>query len=263
MSSVNPVTPFDGPNSYVGRVLSRPGARRAVAGRGLYTDDISLPRMVHAAFVRSPYGHARILSVDISVAAAHPGVVRAMTGAELAEHCPPWSGMLTSFEGMKAARQHAMAVDRACWQGEPVAVVCARTRAEAEDAAELVEVEWEELPVVIDKERALGPGATVLHPNLGDNLAWRRDIDNGDVDAAFAAADAVIVEEIYAFGRHTAVQPGAPRPARRLGPGDGEAHRLYLQPGAAHDQGRCSRGICRSTSTTSASSRPTSAARSG
>ena len=205
MSSVNPVTPFDGPNSYVGRVLSRPGARRAVRGRGRYTDDISLPRMVHAAFVRSPYGHARILSVDTSAAAAHPGVVRAMTGAELAEHCPPWSGMLTSFEGMKAARQHAMAVDRACWQGEPVAVVCARTRAEAEDAAELVEVAWEELPVVIDKERALGPGATVLHPELGDNLAWRRDIDIGNVDSAFAAPDVVTVEETYAFGRHTAV----------------------------------------------------------
>ena len=205
MSSVNPVTPFDGPNSYVGRVLSRPGARRAVRGRGRYTDDISLPRTVHAAFVRSPYGHARILSVDTSAAAAHPGVVRVMTGAELAEYCPPWSGMLTSFEGMKAARQHAMAVDRACWQGEPVAVVCARTRAEAEDAAELVEVAWEELPVVIDKERALGPGATVLHPELGDNLAWRRDIDNGDVDSAFAAPDVVTVEETYSFGRHTAV----------------------------------------------------------
>ena len=205
MSSGNPVTPFDGPNSYVGRVLSRPGARRAVAGRGRYTDDIALPRMVHAAFVRSPYGHARIVDIDTAAAAAHPGVVRAMTGAELARHCPPWSGMLTSFEGMKAAEQHAMATDRACWQGEPVAVVCARTRAEAEDAAELVEIEWEELPVVIDKERALGPGATVLHPELGDNLAWRRDIDNGDVDAAFAAEGAVTVEETYEFGRHTAV----------------------------------------------------------
>ena len=236
MSSVNPVTPFDGPNSYVGRILSRPGARRAVRGRGRYTDDISLPRTVHAAFVRSPYGHARIVSIDTGAAAAHPGVVRAMTGAELAEHCPPWSGMLTSFDGMKAAEQHAMAVDRACWQGEPVAVVCARTRAEAEDAAELVEVEWEELPVVIDKERALGPGATILHPDLGDNLAWRRDIDTGNVDSAFAAEGAVTVEETYGFGRHTAGQPGAARAARRLGRGDGEAHRLHLQPGAAHDQ---------------------------
>ena len=176
-----------------------------MAGRGRYTDDIALPRMVHAAFVRSPYGHARILGIDTAAAAAHPGVVCAMTGAELARHCPPWSGMLTSFEGMKAAEQHAMATDRACWQGEPVAAVCARTRAEAEDAAELVEIEWQELPVVIDKERALGPGATVLHPGLGDNLAWRRDIDNGDVDAAFAAAGAVTVEETYEFGRHTAV----------------------------------------------------------
>ena len=204
MSTTAPVTPFDGPNSYVGRVLSRPGARRAVAGRGRYTDDIQLPRMLHAAFVRSPYGHARIVAIDTGAAEAAPGVAKVMAGAELARICPPWSGLLTSFEGMKAATQHALAVDRAAWQGEPVVIVIADTRARAEDAAELVSIEWQELPVTIDKECALGAGATVIHPELGDNLAWRREIDTGDVDAAFAAAE-VIVEETYEFGRHTAV----------------------------------------------------------
>ena len=78
-------TPFDRPNSYVGRTLSRSGAKRAVAGRGKYTDDITLPRMVHAAFVRSPYAHAKIIDIDVSRAANQPGIVKTMTGAELAK----------------------------------------------------------------------------------------------------------------------------------------------------------------------------------
>src|SRR3954451_18938584 len=79
------LTPLDRPMSYVGRTLSRDGAKRAVAGRGTYTDDISLPRMLHAAFFRSPYAHARILRLDVSAAARAPGVVKVMTGAELAK----------------------------------------------------------------------------------------------------------------------------------------------------------------------------------
>ena len=150
--------PLDRPNSYVGRALSRTGARRAAAGRGTYTDDISLPRMVHAAFVRSPYAHARILRIETGAAAHAPGVVKVMTGAELAKLCTaPWVGTLTCFPGMKAAPQYPMAVDRACWQGEPVVMVVAQTRALAEDAAELVEIEWEALPAVAHKETAPRP----------------------------------------------------------------------------------------------------------
>ena len=108
--------PFDRPNSYVGRTLSRAGAKRAVAGRGRYTDDITSPRMVHAAFVRSPYAHANIIDIDVSKAVSQPGVVMTMTGAELAKRCTgPWVGILSCFEGMKSAPQYPMAVDRACW----------------------------------------------------------------------------------------------------------------------------------------------------
>jgi carbon-monoxide dehydrogenase large subunit len=109
------LTPLDRPNSYVGRALSRSGARRAAAGRGTYTDDISLPRMVHAAFLRSPHAHARIVRIDASAAERAPGVVKVMTGAEIAEMCTaPWVGTLTCFPGMKSAPQYPMAVDRAC-----------------------------------------------------------------------------------------------------------------------------------------------------
>lgn len=199
------MSPFDRPNSYVGRTLSRTGAKRAVAGRGTYTDDITLPRMVHAAFVRSPYAHAKILNIDVSKAARQPGVVKTMTGAELAYLCTgPWVGTLSCFEGMKSAPQHPMAVDRACWQGEPVVMVVASTRAQAEDAAELVEIKWEELPSATEKETALDPDTPVIHADLGDNLAFEKSIDNGNVDAAFEAAD-IVVEEIFDFGRHTAV----------------------------------------------------------
>ena len=129
---------FAKPNSYVGRTLSRAGAKRAVAGRGRYTDDFVLPRMLHAAFLRSPFAHARILGIDTAEAKRQPGVALVMTGAELAKLCTgPWVGTLTCFPGMKSAPQYPMAVDRACWVGEPVAIVLAETRAQAEDAAEL------------------------------------------------------------------------------------------------------------------------------
>src|SRR6516164_893836 len=199
------LTPLDRPNSYVGRTLSRVAARSAVAGRATYTDDISLPRMLHAAFVRSPHAHARIVRIDTAAAEKAPGVVKAMTGAEIAKMCTaPWVGTLTCFPGMKSAPQYPMAVDRACWQGEPVVMVIARTRALAEDAAELVAIEWHALPAVTEKESALDRGAPVLHEALGDNLAFRKVIDTGGVDAAFAASD-TIVEDTFEFARHTAV----------------------------------------------------------
>jgi carbon-monoxide dehydrogenase large subunit len=198
-------SPFARPNSYVGRTLSRAGAKRAVAGRGRYTDDFTLPRMVHAAFVRSPFAHARIVRIDAAEAKCQPGVVLVMTGAEIAQLCTgPWVGTLTCFPGMKSAPQYPMAVDRACWVGEPVAMVLAGTRAQAEDAAELVAVEWQELPAATEKKTALDPATPVIHPDLGDNLAFRKAIDTGGVDEVFANADLVIEEELE-FARHTGV----------------------------------------------------------
>jgi len=199
------LTPLDRQHSYVGRTLSRDGAKRAVAGRGRYTDDIQAARIVHSAFVRSPYAHARITSIDVTAAKAAPGVVLVMTGEELAARCTaPWVGTLTCFDGMKSAPQYPMAVDRACWQGEPVVMVVAGTRAQAEDSCEMVEIGWEELPVVVDKNIALDPATPVIHPDLGNNLAFEKLIDTGNVDAAFAEAD-IVLEDVFEFGRHTAV----------------------------------------------------------
>ena len=156
-------------------------------------------------FVRSPYAHAKILNIDTTAAKASDGVKLVMTGAELAAMCTaPWVGTLTVFDNMKAEPQYPMAVDRACWHGEPVVMIVAETRAQAEDAGELIQIKYEELPVVIRKEKALLPDSPVIHPNLGDNIAWVKTLGSGDVDKAFTEADHVL-EETFEFGRHTAV----------------------------------------------------------
>ena len=199
------IHPYERPNSYIGRTLPRTRAMRAVTGRGKYSDDISLPRTLHAAFVRSPYAHAKIRNINTVAAKSAPGVKLVMTGAELAEMCTgPWIGTLKVFDNMKAEPQYPMAVDRACWHGEAVAMIVAETRAQAEDAGEMVIVDYEELPVVIRKEKAIEPESPVIHPGLGDNIAWEKVIGSGDVDKAFAEADHVL-EETFEFGRHTAV----------------------------------------------------------
>ena len=198
-------SPLTKPNSYIGRTLSRAGAKRAVAGRGRYTDDVSLPRMLHAAFLRSPFAHARILAIDAAEARRQPGVALVMTGAELAKLCTgPWVGTLTCFPGMKSAPQYPLAVDRACWVGEPVAMVVAAHPRRGRGRSRAHRVEWQELPAVTDKKTALDARHARLHAELGDNLAFRKTIDTGAVDAAFAKAD-LVIEDTFEFGRHTAV----------------------------------------------------------
>ncbi len=195
---------LDRPNSYIGRSVPRPNLARLTQGRGQYVSDIVLPRMAHVAFVRSPHAHARIQSVDSAEAKKSPGVIAIVTGPELAKVITPWVGVLTHLKGIKSAPQYAMAVDRACWQGEALCAVVAKTRAEAEDACALIGVEYEVLPSVTDAETALDPKTPVIHPELGDNLTFERVLDVGQVDKGFAEADDV-VETTFIFGRHTGV----------------------------------------------------------
>ena len=197
---------LDREDSFIGKTVPRTNAVRLVAGQGKYVDDLTLPRMVHVVYFRSPYAHARIVSINDEAALANAGVLRVFTGREIAEVCTPWVGTLAHFKGMKSAPQHAMAVDRACWQGEPVAAIVAHSRAEAEDAAELLEVEFEELTVLADPEVVLDDDAYVMHPDLGDNLLFEMKHDIGDTEKAFAEA-AVVVEQTLNFGRHTGVCP--------------------------------------------------------
>src|SRR6202046_161013 len=198
------LTTLDRPNSYIGRSVPRPNLARLTQGRGQYVSDIALPRMAHVAFVRSPHAHARIKNIATAAAKKAPGVVAVITGAELATVITPWVGVLTHLKGIKSAPQYAIAVERACWQGEAVCAVVARSRAQAEDACALVGVEYDVLPVVTDAETALDAKTPVIHPELGDNLTFERVLNAGDPDKGFAEADAV-VETTFVFGRHTGV----------------------------------------------------------
>ena len=214
-----PLSFLDRPNSYIGKSVPRPNARRLLQGRGVYVDDLRLPLLLHAAFLRSPYAHARIRRIDTARAAQRSGVVRVATAADLAGLYTPWVGVLTHMKGMKSAPQHPLAPGRACWQGEPVAAVVAESRAIAEDAVAEIEVEWEELPAITSPEAALAPGAAAIHPELGDNLAFARSIEAGAVDDAFARA-AAVVTETFTFARHTGVCPEARSLLAEFNPAD-------------------------------------------
>src|ERR1044072_6342318 len=162
---------LDRPNSYIGKTVARPSLDRLMQGRGLYVSDIELPRMVHVVFLRSPHAHAKILGIDASAARHMPGVVAVIIGQELAAVITPWVGVLSHLKGLKSAPQHAIAIDRVCWQGEAVAAIVATSRAVAEDAAELVAVEYQALEAVTDMGSALDPATPVIPPSLGAHLA--------------------------------------------------------------------------------------------
>jgi aerobic carbon-monoxide dehydrogenase large subunit len=206
VTSANPeiLSELDRPNSYIGKVVPRPNLERLMQGRGLYVSDMNLPRMAHVVFLRSPHAHAKIVNIDATEARRVTGVIAIVTGAELAAVITPWVGVLSHLKGLKSAPQHALAIDRVCWQGEAVAAIVATSRAVAEDAAEVVSVEYEELEAVTDMRTALDPKAMVIHPLLGDNLAFERNLDAGAVDAALADSDEVVQAE-FIFGRHTGV----------------------------------------------------------
>ena len=198
------LTSLDRPNSYIGRSVPRPNAKRLLAGRGRYVTDIVLPRMLHVAYVRSPYAHAQIVSIDAQAAREMPGVRLVATGEDLARLCTPWVGTMDHFKGMKSPPQLPLPIDKVVWSGQAVVAVVADTRALAEDAAEAVSIEFEELPAVVDIDDAREPGSPVISPELGNNLCFHGKIDTGGVDDIFANA-AHIVEEEFHFGRHTAV----------------------------------------------------------
>jgi carbon-monoxide dehydrogenase large subunit len=199
-----PLSVFDRPNSYIGKTVPRPNLDRLMQGRGLYVSDLELPRMAHVVFLRSPHAHARIARIEAADAKRMPGVVAIVTGIELSQVISPWVGVLSHLKGLKSAPQHAIAVDRVCWQGEAVVAIVATSRAAAEDAIDAVVVDYEELAPVTDMRSALDPQTPVIHPSLGDNLAFERLHHAGDVDRAFLDSDEVVEAE-FIFGRHTGV----------------------------------------------------------
>lgn len=177
--------------TWVGAAVPRKEDGRLVAGRGAYLDDLSRAGTLHCAMLRSPHAHARIVSVDTRAAEAMPGVLAVLTGAEAARMSGPIRPLIPTSVPI---RDYCLAVDRARFSGEPVAAVAAADRATAEDAIERIVIEYEPLPVAIDPEQALEPGAPLLYPELGTNVLWHDTFTYGDVDGAFARADGVLSE---------------------------------------------------------------------
>lgn len=188
----------------IGSSLPRDRAKRLLAGRGRYVDDIALPRMLHLAFVRSPYPHARIAAIDTAEAADMPGVIRVVTGTDLGAVVESWRGTHNLFPDMKVPEQSVLAADIARWQGEAVAAVAARSRAEAEDAAERIIVDWVELPTVSEAGAALEPASPAIHEAFDGNLAFTAEVAQGDTATAFADAH-LVIERAFRFNRHTGV----------------------------------------------------------
>jgi carbon-monoxide dehydrogenase large subunit len=182
----------------LGTSLKRKEDAALLRGAGRWVDNLTLPGTVAMAVVRSPYAHARIVSVNLDAARAAEGVVAAFSGADLADD---WAGGMPCAwpvtEDIKMPTHYPLAVDEARYQGDGVAVVIAETRALAADAADLVEIEYEPLDAVADATKALEPGAPLVHGDLGTNQCYVWQLETDDVQAAIDAADAVVTRRYF------------------------------------------------------------------
>ncbi|MGH2635927.1 MAG: xanthine dehydrogenase family protein molybdopterin-binding subunit [Actinomycetota bacterium] len=179
--------------TYVGQPVLRKEDGEFLTGQARYTDDLTVPGMLWMAVVRSPYAHARIKEVDLSKALAMNGVVAAFSGQDF-----DWAGPLLMAwpvtDDINNPPHWPLAKDKARYQGDGVAVVIAESRALAADGAEAVEVEYDELPAVVDMEAALAEGAPSVHDEFGTNRCYTWKLTNGDVDKVFAEAPVVVTQ---------------------------------------------------------------------
>jgi aerobic carbon-monoxide dehydrogenase large subunit len=191
---------------YVGRSLLRREDRRLLTGQGQFIADLVLPRMLHAVFVRSPLAHARIRTVDLSRALAMPGVAAALNGADLLQMLPPvpegqislpskWTTVIQ--HKFLNPRQPLLAHDKVRHVGEAVAVIVAESRDQAEDAAEFVTFDFEELPPVVDPEAAMLAGSPIVHDRYNTNLIGAFTLGKGDAAAVLAGAPHRLTRRFY------------------------------------------------------------------
>src|SRR5580698_664135 len=179
----------DGAKNWVGQALPRKEENRLLRGRGKFADDIKLREMLYLKFVRSPYAHAKILSVDVSSAEALAGVICALTGAEIAAQTQPFIEI--GPDPFARIKDYPLAVSKVRYQGEPVVAIVAESPSLADDAAELVQIEYEALDPVVDAEEAL-TDKSILHDEAGTNRVWNGVFEYGDVDCAFRDAAYVV-----------------------------------------------------------------------
>jgi 2-furoyl-CoA dehydrogenase large subunit len=177
------------------RTRSKEGPRH-VSGRGLYTDDFQLPGMLQAMILRSPHAHAQIVSVDASEALKNPNVFAVVTPEDVKSRTRPFKPGRYAAGLKRQIDEYAGAVDKVRYVGEPIGAVAARDRGAAEDALELIQVEYDPLRPVVDVREAIKPAAATLFDELGTNLAWNGSLTYGDIDGAFKSADRVVKENL-------------------------------------------------------------------
>lgn len=186
---------------FIGQPMPVVEDRRFVRGRGRYINDLELTGMLHLGVVSAPVAHARIISVDVADALKVPGVVAALTGADIVQYMEP---LPQEFYQVPAIKWYPLAVDKVRAAGDWVAAIVATSRAVAEDAAALVQFDYEELKPVVDPEAALLPGSPILHEAHGSNLALHSSWTHGDVDGEFERAEHVS-EYKMRWHRHSGV----------------------------------------------------------
>jgi carbon-monoxide dehydrogenase large subunit len=185
------------PTKMVGQAIKRREDPRLITGQGTFLDDIKLPGMTHACVLRSPYAHAKIKSIDTSKAKAHPGVVAVFTGEDMLDLNPLPCAWQAGRVKNNVNTPRVLAVGEVHFAGDPVALVIAEDRYIARDACDLIEVEYEPLPVVVDAKKATEPGAPQLHENAPNNIVMEWEAgDKAKADTAIAAAEVVVREQI-------------------------------------------------------------------
>jgi aerobic carbon-monoxide dehydrogenase large subunit len=189
--------------AYIGARIKRKEDARLLRGIGKYVGDIHRAGMVHAAILRSAYAHARIAKIDSGAALKLPGVTGVITAADMPglKTIPMRTGRIP---GLERAQQSPIATNQVRYVGDPVAVVVAQSRYVAEDALELIDIEYEPLGAVTDARESMRPGAVQLHDAVPNNIAAEFQVNVGDVDAAFAGSD-FILEQEFSTQRHGAV----------------------------------------------------------
>ncbi len=189
------MTTMAGPSRMVGAPIKRREDPRLIQGLAHYVDDIKLVDTLHCTFVRSDYGHAEIKSINTEEAKNLPGVLEVITGEELQGKV----GLIpcgAEIPGLKVPEHHALAIGRVRFVGEPIAAVVATDPYTARDALDLIDVEYEELPVVVDPDTAVEPDSPAIHEEFGNNIGFEMPLEAGDVDKAFAEADHVVSQRL-------------------------------------------------------------------
>ena len=177
--------------SYIGQSIKRNEDPRLITGRGVFSDDVDVPGTLYAAFARSPHGHARIISIDTSAAKAAPGVEAVITGHDL-QGVPPIPVGFAPPSAPAVPPNHVLPTQKVVYVGQAVAAVIARDPYQAQDAAQLIEVEYEPLAAVVDPLMALEPGSPQIYAEVPGNLGFTMSSGSNDVEAALKASDEVI-----------------------------------------------------------------------